>query len=132
MLVTHPIIKYLESLNSGGQRSVWSFAVHPCSFPSFIKHRSPTFCSACDAVTPRIYSSLSISRRCRILPFVFIKSSDKKHSSFSRARWDNCFNERMNKTYPNTWAFIVCLQDEEVNFDSNLSNSMRARKRRRH
>ncbi|CAF1166798.1 unnamed protein product [Adineta ricciae] len=30
--------------------------------------------------------------------------------------WNNRFNKRMNKTHPNMWAFIACLQAEEVIF----------------
>jgi hypothetical protein len=36
-------IKYLENLHSEGQRRVWSFALQPCSFLSFIGHHSFSF-----------------------------------------------------------------------------------------
>ncbi len=28
--------------------------------------------------------------------------------------WNNRFNKRMNKHHPNMWAFVTCLQNEEV------------------
>ena len=30
--------------------------------------------------------------------------------------WNNRFNKRMNKYHPNMWAFVTCLQNEEVHF----------------
>jgi len=35
---------------------------------------------------------------------------------FSLSGWNDRFNKRMNKTHPNMWAFIACLQGEEVTF----------------
>ncbi len=30
--------------------------------------------------------------------------------------WNNRFNKRMNRHHPNIWAFVTCLQNEEVHF----------------
>jgi hypothetical protein len=30
--------------------------------------------------------------------------------------WNSRFNKRMNRHHPNMWAFVTCLQNEEVNF----------------
>jgi hypothetical protein len=44
-----------------------------------------------------------------------MKFFDDTHFS-SLSGWNNRFNKRMNKTHPNLWAFITCLQAEEVIF----------------